>query len=110
MKRLRHSHMCGGRNPPDRLLGANTYAQSKDRWPSADEQGEYGEKLNNLTKFVASPKLEDDPWGDFSAAPVTRDPAATIREFQEHSGKDIWLWGRSSRIGGTWSSSRPARR
>ena len=57
------------------ILGANTYAQSKDYWPYADEQGEYGEKLNNLTKFVASSKLDDAPWGDFPAATVTRDPA-----------------------------------
>ena len=75
------------------ILGANTYAQSKDYWPHADEQGEYGEKLNNLTKFVASSKLDDAPWGDFPAATVTRDPAATIRELKELSGKDIWLWG-----------------
>ena len=61
------------------ILGANTYAQSKGYWPYADEQGEYGEKLNNLTKFVASSKL-DDALGDFPAATVTRDPAATIRE------------------------------
>jgi dihydrofolate reductase len=75
------------------MLGANTYAQSKGYWPSADEQGEYGEKLNNLTKFVASSKLDDAPWGDFPAATVTRDPAATIRELKEQNGKDIWLWG-----------------
>ncbi|MFI9559346.1 dihydrofolate reductase family protein [Nonomuraea endophytica] len=75
------------------ILGANTYAQSKDYWPHAAEQGEYGKKLNNLTKYVASSKLEDAPWGDFPAATVTRDPAATIRELKEHSGKDIWLWG-----------------
>jgi dihydrofolate reductase len=75
------------------ILGANTYAQTKDYWPYADEQGEYGEKLNNLTKFVASSKLDDAPWGDFPAATVTRDPAATIRELKEQSGKDIWLWG-----------------
>ena len=75
------------------ILGANTYAQSKDYWPYADEQGEYGEKLNNLTKFVASSKLDDAPWGDFPAATVTRDPSATIRELKERSGKDIWLWG-----------------
>jgi dihydrofolate reductase len=75
------------------VLGANTYAQTKDYWPHADEQGEYGEKLNKLTKFVASSKLEDAPWGDFPAATVTRDPAATIRELKEQSGKDIWLWG-----------------
>jgi dihydrofolate reductase len=75
------------------LLGANTYAQSKDYWPYADEQGEYGEKLNNLTKVVVSSKLEDAPWGGFPAATVTRDPVATIRELKEQSGRDIWLWG-----------------
>jgi len=75
------------------ILGANTYNQNKDYWPYAEEQGEYGEKLNNLTKFVASSKLDDAPWGDFSAATVTRDPAATIRELKEQGGKDIWLWG-----------------
>ena len=75
------------------ILGANTYAQAKGYWPYADEQGEYGEKLNNLTKFVASSKLDDAPSGDFPAATVTRDPAATIRKLKEQSGKDIWLWG-----------------
>ncbi|WP_414939103.1 dihydrofolate reductase family protein [Amycolatopsis sp. cmx-11-51] len=75
------------------ILGANTYAQSKDYWPHAEDQGEYGKKLNNLTKFVASSKLDDAPWGDFPAATVTRDPAATIQGLQEQHGKDIWLWG-----------------
>ncbi len=75
------------------ILGANTYAQTKDYWPNADDQGEYGEKLNNLSKVVASSKLSDAPWGDYPAATVTRDPVATIRELQGQSGKDIWLWG-----------------
>ena len=103
------------------ILGANTYAQSKDYWPYAHEQGEYGEKLNNLTKFVASSKLDDAPWGEFPAATVTRDPAATIRELKEQSGKDIWLWGSlnsctpcwtptSSTKSGCWSARRHAAR
>lgn len=75
------------------ILGANTYNQAKGYWPYADDQGQYGKKLNNLTKVVASSKLDDAPWGDFSAATVTRDAAATIRELKEQSGKDIWLWG-----------------
>ena len=75
------------------VLGANTYAQAKGYWPYADDQGEYGQKLNNLTKLVASSTLDDAPWGDFPAATVTRDPAATIRELKEQGGKDIWLWG-----------------
>jgi dihydrofolate reductase len=75
------------------ILGANTYAQTKDYWPYAEDQGEYGRKLNNLTKVVASSKLDAAPWGDFPAATVTRDAAATVRELKERGGKDIWLWG-----------------
>jgi dihydrofolate reductase len=75
------------------LLGANTYAQSHGYWPHAQDQGEYGEKLNNLTKFVASSRLADAPWGDFPAATVTRDPVATVQELKQQHGKDIWLWG-----------------
>lgn len=75
------------------ILGANTYAMSKDYWPHAKDQGEYGEKLNGLTKFVASSTLDDAPWGDFPAATVTSDAVATVRELKGQSGKDIWLWG-----------------
>ncbi|MGC7101024.1 dihydrofolate reductase family protein [Amycolatopsis lurida] len=75
------------------ILGANTYNASKDGWSNAEEQGEYGRKLNNLTKFVASSRLGEAPWGDFPAATVTRNPAATISELKERSGRDIWLWG-----------------
>ncbi|GIG63981.1 dihydrofolate reductase family protein [Phytomonospora endophytica] len=75
------------------VLGANTYAQSKDYWPHAADQGEYGRRLNELTKLVASSKLEDAPWGDFPAATITGDPAAAIRELKRQDGKDIWLWG-----------------
>lgn len=75
------------------ILGANTYLQSKDYWPYAEDQGEYGKKLNSLTKYVASTKLDEAPWGDFPAATVTRDAVATVRELKEQSGKDIWLWG-----------------
>ena len=75
------------------ILGANTYNMAKGYWPYAEEQGEYGRKVNNLTKFVASSKLDDAPWGDFPAATVTRDPVATIRELKGQSGNDIWLWG-----------------
>jgi dihydrofolate reductase len=75
------------------LLGASTYAQATGYWPYADDQGEYGRMLNDLTKVVASSTLAEAPWGDFPAATVTRDPVATIRELKAHDGKDIWLWG-----------------
>src|SRR5215217_4988405 len=53
------------------ILGANTYAQSVGYWPHADDQGKYGQTLNNLTKYVASTTLKEAPWGDFPAATVT---------------------------------------
>ena len=45
------------------IIGANTYAMFKDYWPHATDQGEFGKKLNNLTKFVASTNLKEAPWG-----------------------------------------------
>ena len=75
------------------ILGANTYAMAKGYWPTNKDQGEYGEKLNNLTKFIASSSLKDAPWGKFPAATVTADPVATVRKLKEQDGKDIWLWG-----------------
>lgn len=75
------------------MLGANTYAQSVGYWPHAEEQGEYGRRLNGLAKYVASSTLEAAPWGDFPAATVTRDAAATLRELKQQEGKDLWLWG-----------------
>ncbi|HEY5750086.1 MAG TPA: dihydrofolate reductase family protein [Chryseolinea sp.] len=75
------------------ILGANTYAMGKGYWPTAVEQGEFGEKLNNLTKFVASSRLKAAPWGKFPAATITADPVATVRELKKQEGKDIWLWG-----------------
>jgi dihydrofolate reductase len=75
------------------ILGANTYHLARGYWPHAEEQGEYGEKLNSLTKYVASATLDDAPWGQFPAATVTRDPVTTIRELKGRPGKDLWLWG-----------------
>jgi dihydrofolate reductase len=75
------------------ILGANTYAMAKGYWPTNNDQGEYGEKLNKLTRFVASSKLKDAPWGKFPAATVTADPIATVQELKKQNGKDIWLWG-----------------
>jgi dihydrofolate reductase len=75
------------------LLGRNTWAMSHGYWPHAEEQGEYGKKLNALTKYVASSTLDAAPWGDFPAATVTRDPVATVRDLKGQAGKDVWLWG-----------------
>lgn len=75
------------------VIGANTYAMSKDYWPNATDQGEYGEIVNKMSKIVASKELKEAPWGNFPAATVTADPVATLKELKKRDGKDIWLWG-----------------
>ena len=75
------------------IIGANTYAMARDYWPTASDQGAYGEKLNRLTKVVASTTLPDAPWGTFPAATITQDAVSTVQELKRRSGKDIWLWG-----------------
>src|ERR1044071_10287978 len=75
------------------ILGSKTYAMSKYYWPTATDQGEYGEKLNSLNKIVASRELKEAPWGDFPAATITDDIVTTVKELKEQDGKDLWLWG-----------------
>lgn len=75
------------------ILGANTYNMFKDYWPTVQDEGEFGEKLNQLTKYVASMKLSEAPWGKFSAATVIQNPVDIIRELKQQDGKDIVLWG-----------------
>ena len=75
------------------IIGANTYAMFKGYWPHATDQGEFGKKLNNLTKFVASTNLKEAPWGGFSPATITSDPVGTVQKLKQQHGKDIVLWG-----------------
>ena len=75
------------------LLGANTYAMARNYWPTAEDQGVYGEKLNRMTKVVASTTLRHAPWGAFPGATITPDPVASVRGLKRGRGKDIWLWG-----------------
>ncbi len=75
------------------IIGANTYAMARNYWPTAEEQGVYGARLNRMSKFVASTTLTDAPWGAFPAATITRDAVATSRELKRQNGKDLWVWG-----------------
>src|SRR5690625_2376143 len=75
------------------LLGATTYKMFAAGWPNASNQGEFGNRLNGLHKYVASRTLTEAHWGDWPAATITANPAATVRELKQAEGKDIVLWG-----------------
>lgn len=75
------------------ILGANTYQMFASYWPVATIEGEFADKINGLTKYVASTKLTAAPWGELTPATITADPVTTIRELKQQTGKDIVLWG-----------------
>lgn len=75
------------------ILGANTYRLFVGYWPEATEEGVFAEKLNSLSKVVASSTLERAPWGEWEGAEITSDPAGKIAELKQQQGKDIVVWG-----------------
>lgn len=75
------------------ILGANTYKMFVEYWPENVSEGAFAEKLNQLTKYVASTKLKAAPWGGYPAAKITNDPVATLQELKQQDGKNIVLWG-----------------
>jgi riboflavin biosynthesis pyrimidine reductase len=79
----------------DRAPAATVGAMRKlivQQWVTVDNIA--AEEDGGLSFVSGEPFSETtNPWGDFPAATVTRDPAATIRELKEQSGKDVWLWG-----------------
>lgn len=77
------------------VLGRKTYELFVEYWPNASgDEGEFGEKLNALKKYVVSSTLEEAPWGNWEGATIIKDrPADRIRELKREPGKDIVIWG-----------------
>lgn len=76
------------------ILGANTYKIFSQYWPgAAAEVGVFAEKLNALSKFVASSTLESAPWGEWPGAEIMRKPSEKIVQLKKQSGKNIVIWG-----------------
>lgn len=75
------------------VLGANTYEMFSGYWPDAMEEGAFAEKLNLLSKVIASSTLERAPWGDWEAGEITRTPIEKIAQLKQQPGKDVVTWG-----------------
>mgnify|MGYP001161893550 CR=1 FL=1 len=76
------------------VLGANTYNMFAQYWPGATgEEGEFAQKLNSLSKVVASSTLKSAPWGEWEAAEITDNPSERLAQLRQQKGKDIVIWG-----------------
>ena len=73
------------------LLGRNTYEGFAAAWPTMKGTGEFGEKMNSMTKYVVSSTLDRVDWPGSKL--VTGDVAAEVRKLKKDPGHDLLLSG-----------------
>jgi dihydrofolate reductase len=69
------------------LLGRKTYEGFAAAWPTMKATGEFGEKMNSMTKYVVSSTLDRVEWT--GSKPVKGDVAAEVRKLKSKPGKDL---------------------
>jgi dihydrofolate reductase len=73
------------------LLGRTTYEGFAKAWPTMEGTGEFGEKMNEMPKFVVSTTLRDPQWNNTTV--LNGDLAADIDELTKRFKGDILVAG-----------------
>jgi dihydrofolate reductase len=77
------------------VLGANTYREFAEYWPTPASKNEIiAPSLNGLRRVVFSRHLTRAPWGDMAEAAIeSGDAVEAIRRIKSATDGDIVLWG-----------------
>jgi dihydrofolate reductase len=73
------------------LLGRTTYEGFAKAWPTMEGTGEFGEKMNEMPKFVVSTTLRDPQWNNTTV--LNGDLAVDIDELTKRFKGDILVAG-----------------
>jgi dihydrofolate reductase len=73
------------------LLGRRTYEGFAAAWPTMKGTGEFGEKMNSMTKYVVSSTLDKVEWTGSKL--IKGDVAAEVRKLKAQPGRDLLLSG-----------------
>jgi len=73
------------------LLGRNTYEGFATAWPTMKGTGEFGGKMNSMTKYVVSSTLDRVEWTGSTL--VKGDVVAEVRKLKKEPGHDLLLSG-----------------
>src|SRR5258708_708933 len=68
------------------LLGRVTYQGFAAAWPTMEDTGDFGDKMNSMPKFVASRTLKDAEW---NATIIDGDVPAAIAALKDQTGEDL---------------------
>lgn len=72
------------------LLGRMTYEGFAAAWPTMTDTGEFGVKMNTMSKFVASRTLDKLEW---NATLLKGDVPTAVARLKEQSGQDLLIYG-----------------
>jgi dihydrofolate reductase len=73
------------------LLGRVTYDGFAKAWPAMKDAGDFGERMNSISKLVVSTTLKNAEWNNSTI--INNNVVATIEALKEQSGKDILVAG-----------------
>jgi dihydrofolate reductase len=72
------------------LLGRTTYEAFAAAWPQMGGDNGYGDRMNNLPKYVASNTLTETEW---NATVIKGDLADEVTRLKQQPGQDILVFG-----------------
>jgi dihydrofolate reductase len=72
------------------VLGRVTYEGFAASWPTMEDTGEFGEKMNSMPKYVASRTLESGEW---NAEIMQGDVATEVGKLKAELGGDLLVYG-----------------
>jgi dihydrofolate reductase len=72
------------------VLGRVTYEGFAAAWPTMEDTGEFGEKMNSMPKYVASRTLDRGEW---NAEILQGDVATQVGKLKAESGGDLLVYG-----------------
>ncbi len=73
------------------LLGRVTYEGFAKAWPTMPDTGDFGERMNNMPKYVVSTSLTHAEWQN--TAIISKNVVEEIQKLKEQSGQNILVAG-----------------
>lgn len=78
------------------LLGRVTYEGFAKAWPNAKDTGEFGDRMNNLPKYVVSTTLKKAEWNNSTI--ISGNVVEAISKLKQQPGQDILVAGSATLI------------
>jgi dihydrofolate reductase len=78
------------------LLGRVTYEEFAAAWPGMTEEGDFGERMNSLPKYVATNTLRTLGW---NATAIEGDVVEALAKMKEQPEGDLLIYGSGTLVG-----------